>query len=199
LPNADISFLASVLRPGQTPCDLCLTRAYLRVASVINSKNVPLCEGKATHTKQVAISLSCTPAKFTAALSVPSLCSILLFCFASFYLPSYTFPYRDMALNSFPVISIGNHRYLLTSTSKHPHLHKHLTEKLVRFDQEFIPTTVIDWSKTSFEPKDLESICQRFEKKDDVWSHDFLSRRSHTPALNIAQSHELSLIPSHVK
>jgi len=41
-----------------------------------------------------------------------------------------------------------------------------------------IPATVIAWSKHEFVQSDLEDVCARFSKSDDVWSRDFSSSKS---------------------
>lgn len=73
--------------------------------------------------------------------------------------------------------TIGEYKYYISSTSKHATLPQHLISKLASFDHEYIPTTLLQWNHPSFEPNDLESVCQKFEKQDDVWTRSFLSRK----------------------
>ena len=76
------------------------------------------------------------------------------------------------------LITIGENKYYISTTSKPVILPQHLIPKLASFDQEYIPATLLQWNQPFFTPNDLESICQSFEKQDDVWSRSFLSRKS---------------------
>ncbi len=81
-----------------------------------------------------------------------------------------------MAQHPSPFVTIGSERYHIPWDSKIYHLPPPLVHKLARFDEDLVPTTVIDWALTDFTPDDLESICGTFAAADDVWSSHFLSR-----------------------
>ncbi|KAK5051431.1 hypothetical protein LTR84_003083 [Exophiala bonariae] len=73
------------------------------------------------------------------------------------------------------LITIGEHKYYFSTTSRPVILPQNLITRLAFFDQEYIPTTLLHWDQSDFTPNDLESICQGFEKQDDVWTRSFLS------------------------
>jgi hypothetical protein len=81
-----------------------------------------------------------------------------------------------MALALTSLTTIGEYKYYISSTSQDATLPQHFVPKLASFGHEYIPTTLLQWNQPSFEPHDLESICQSFEKQDDVWTRSFLSR-----------------------
>ncbi|EXJ86197.1 hypothetical protein A1O1_06567 [Capronia coronata CBS 617.96] len=80
-----------------------------------------------------------------------------------------------MAREPSRIISIGGCSYRLSPDVKGALLPDTLVQKLSRFDEDFIPTTVVEWMGSQFSPRDLEVTCQRFSKTDDVWSDHFLS------------------------
>ena len=69
---------------------------------------------------------------------------------------------------------LGNIRYCLLPHPK-AKIPSHKATQLGKLHQKLVPVTVVRWAKGSLDDHDLESICERFSSKDDVWSHDFLS------------------------
>lgn len=82
-----------------------------------------------------------------------------------------------MASKLSPYITVGEHSYYVHYDSKAPRLPPHLTRRLSKFDDDFIPATAIHWDKTTFTHDDLNTTCHEYQAKDDVWSSSFLSRK----------------------
>lgn len=82
-----------------------------------------------------------------------------------------------MAPESSITLSIGAHSYYILRDPKAT-LPSYLLKKLYVHHTDYIPTTAIDWQQETFSKHDLENTCGDYERKDDVWSRDFLSRKS---------------------
>ncbi|KAK5091739.1 hypothetical protein LTR05_001924 [Lithohypha guttulata] len=50
-----------------------------------------------------------------------------------------------------------------------------LIAKAGDFDDDFVAITAVSWDKSRFAKNDLEDVCHRYEKEDDVWCRSFLS------------------------
>lgn len=70
--------------------------------------------------------------------------------------------------------SVGSNLYCLVS---HPEtkLPPQQTSELHKLGDELLLFTVINWNKPCFTGHDVDSIFERFSKKDDVWCGGFLS------------------------
>ena len=79
-----------------------------------------------------------------------------------------------MATVSHRVFQTENERYLLTPT-KASLKSKLLRRAKVEVDTQYIAITSISWDKSSFTKDDLEDVCHKYAREDDVWSRDFLS------------------------
>ncbi len=88
-----------------------------------------------------------------------------------------------MAQELSPIVSRGDLTYYVLFDQRAGVLPLPLVSKLARFDQALVPSTVIEWPNIDFTPADLDSTCQSFGTKDDVWSADFLSRESDEDSL----------------
>jgi hypothetical protein len=75
-------------------------------------------------------------------------------------------------------LSIGNQTYYIALEQKLASLPFLLIKRLARFEDDFISCTAIEWTDPDFTPSHLESACERFGNADDVWSKNFLSRKS---------------------
>ncbi|EXJ58976.1 hypothetical protein A1O7_06407 [Cladophialophora yegresii CBS 114405] len=80
-----------------------------------------------------------------------------------------------MATGLDPFFKLGRDTYHILLDPKASSLPPALIPKLRRFEGEFIPVTVVEWTPSIFTPADLRATCRYFASTDDVWSTDFLS------------------------
>ncbi|OCT52008.1 glutamyl-tRNA (Gln) amidotransferase [Cladophialophora carrionii] len=80
-----------------------------------------------------------------------------------------------MATGLEPFLNIGSDTYHILLDPKASSLPPALIPKLRRFQEEFVPATVVEWTPSIFTPADLRATCRSFASTDDVWNPDFLS------------------------
>ena len=79
-----------------------------------------------------------------------------------------------MASHFSPLYSIGEQSYYI-QPGHQATLPKHQLRKLQLFDTDLISVTVINWDSRNFSRHDLDTVCNQYQKEDDVWSRSFLS------------------------
>ena len=95
-------------------------------------------------------------------------------CFPLSHWFSYAIPQSGMAPAGFSLLSIEHKSYYIQSDPKTT-LSPSLVGGCETSNSPFVLATAIDWSQSSFNSHDLETICQDFSEKDDVWCRSFLS------------------------
>ena len=93
---------------------------------------------------------------------------------AHFAIFSHATSHSGMARAVFPFFSINNTSYYIQPGSRAT-VPTSFLKGFESSSDQFIPATAVDWPKPSFSDHDLESTCQGFSTKDDVWCRSFLS------------------------
>jgi hypothetical protein len=83
-----------------------------------------------------------------------------------------------MAPTAITILTIGKHEYHVTLDPNANRLPSSSLAKVARLEGDLIPTTIVEWSKSSFTSADRETTCENFASQDDVWTRNFLSCKS---------------------
>ena len=85
-----------------------------------------------------------------------------------------------MASNTATGVSIVlDHRtYFVHLRPDATYLPQHLTDSLQAFEQQYVPLSVVHWSKATFDQEDLNDVCSVYSHNDNVWCSSFATGES---------------------